>query len=231
MKGARVTQERIDLKGEKETLLMTLYLRALDSRAAAPILGDEYAEELMSRIDYNFDRLAPMRGNASTIAVRAKQLYAWTRQFLAEHPDAVVLHLACGLDSRVFRIDRPRSALWLDLDYPEVIRLRERLYPAGDGVVMIDASVTDESWWAQVPSDRPTLVLGRGVVDVSDRARRAQSARPGDRSSALWPGCLRRRQPMGRDGLEIPASLPSSGHRVRLLPTLRNSMRLLRYTF
>lgn len=38
------------------------YLRALDSRAAAPILGDEYADELVSRIDYNFDRLAPMGG-------------------------------------------------------------------------------------------------------------------------------------------------------------------------
>lgn len=48
-KGARVAWERIDLKGDEETLLMTLYLRALD-RAAAPILGDEYADELLSRL-------------------------------------------------------------------------------------------------------------------------------------------------------------------------------------
>jgi O-methyltransferase involved in polyketide biosynthesis len=49
-KGARVAWERIELKGDEETLPMTLYLRALDNRAAAPILGDEYADELLSRL-------------------------------------------------------------------------------------------------------------------------------------------------------------------------------------
>ncbi len=55
--GAKVTWERIDLKGDEETLLMTLYPRALDSRAAAPILGEEYADELLSRLlQYTFWR-------------------------------------------------------------------------------------------------------------------------------------------------------------------------------
>lgn len=156
--------ERVNLTGVKETLLMVLYLRALDSRAATPILGDEYADELLSRIDYDFGRFASLRGGVRNIAVRSKQFDVWVARFLAEHPVGVVLNLGCGLDSRVFRIDPPRTALWYDLDYPEVIRLRERLYPARDGVVTIGASVTDGSWWARVPTDRPALVLAEGLL-------------------------------------------------------------------
>lgn len=105
-----------------------------------------------------------MRGNAPTVAVRSKQLDDWAARFLAEYPDGVVLNLGCGLDSRAFRIDPPRTALWYDLDYPEVLRLRERLYPARDGVVTIGASATDGSWWARVPTDRPVLVLAEGLL-------------------------------------------------------------------
>jgi O-methyltransferase involved in polyketide biosynthesis len=44
-------------------------------------------------------------------------------------PDAVVLHLACGLDSRVLRIDPGPTVAWFDLDQEPVIDLRRRLYP------------------------------------------------------------------------------------------------------
>ena len=50
--------EKVHLTKEKETLLVTLlvtlYLRALDSRSKNPILHDKAAEDAVSRIDYNF---------------------------------------------------------------------------------------------------------------------------------------------------------------------------------
>ena len=85
---------------EKETLLATLYARAMESRSANPILRDEMAEDAVRRIDYDFDRL---KVDTLSIAMRAKQFDLWTAEFLAGHPDAIVLHLGCGLDSRVFR--------------------------------------------------------------------------------------------------------------------------------
>ncbi len=45
-------------------------------------------------------------------------------RYLADHPDATVLHLGCGMDSRVFRVDPPVSVQWYDVDYPDVIDLR-----------------------------------------------------------------------------------------------------------
>ena len=69
--------QRVDLAREKETLLMALYLRACDSRSRRPILGDQYAAGLVERIDYDFDRLARLRGNAPLIASRARM--SWLR--------------------------------------------------------------------------------------------------------------------------------------------------------
>ena len=156
--------EQVRLSQEKETLLMALYLRSLDNRRATPILGDRYAQDVVDRIDYDFGKLGNLKGNAPLIATRALQFDTWTKEFLADHPDGVVLHLACGLDSRPLRIPRPATAQWIDVDYPDVIELRERLYGEIEGVRTVGSSVTETAWWDQVPADRPALVLAEGLL-------------------------------------------------------------------
>src|ERR1700694_5706047 len=143
---------------------MTLYLHACDAAADAPVLGDTHAREVMDRIDYDFARLDRLRGNQPLIVSRAKAIDDRVAKFLAEHPDAVVVHLGCGLDSRVLRIDPGPGVAWIDLDQQPVIELRRRLYPDRDGVTLIGASVTDSDWSSQVPTGRPTLVVGEGLL-------------------------------------------------------------------
>jgi|SRR5664280_366319 hypothetical protein len=63
------------------------------------------------------------------IATRAATFDQLTNQYLAEAPDATVLHVGCGMDSRVFRVDPPASVQWFDVDYPDVIDLRRQLFP------------------------------------------------------------------------------------------------------
>ncbi|MGK5558782.1 class I SAM-dependent methyltransferase [Actinomadura kijaniata] len=60
------------------------------------------------------------------MALRARRLDDWCAAFLGRHPDAVVLHLGCGLDSRVFRLDPGPSVSWFDVDLPNVVDLRDR---------------------------------------------------------------------------------------------------------
>lgn len=83
---------------------MTLYLHARDNASAASILGDRFAGGVIARIDYDFAQLKRLAGNQPVIVSRAKLIDDQVRAFLAQAPDAVVLHLGCGLDSRVLRI-------------------------------------------------------------------------------------------------------------------------------
>jgi O-methyltransferase involved in polyketide biosynthesis len=159
-----MSSEKVHFTQEKETLLITLYARALHSQSPDPVLRDPWAERMINRIDYDFAKLKVRELNALSIAVRAKNFDLWTTQYLREHPEATVLHLGCGLDSRVFRVDPPASVRWFDVDYPDVIEIRQRLYPARVGYQLIGSSLADLSWLDRVPADQPAMILAEGVM-------------------------------------------------------------------
>jgi O-methyltransferase involved in polyketide biosynthesis len=149
------------------TNLVTLYLRACESRLEQPILGDQAAAEAVDRIDYDFKRMrrvAQPWSNQYLVALRAKKLDDWSAAFLHRHPNAVVLHLGCGMDTRAFRLDPPATVDWFDVDQPGVIELRRKLYDDRDGYHMIGSSVTDTEWLEQIPADRPALVVAEGLL-------------------------------------------------------------------
>jgi len=155
--------ETVHLSKEQETLLDVLYCRALDNRSKSPILHDETAEEIVHRLDYDFQKLRIQRDDILHAAIRAKQFDQWARDFLADHSDATVLHLACGLDSRIHRVAPSRNVRWVDLDYPEVIELRQRFYPPRDGYSMIGSSVTDPAFLDKVQTSGPVMIVAEGL--------------------------------------------------------------------
>ena len=164
-----------ELVGVQKTLSPVLRAKALDNRLPSPILGDELAERTMRQLDPDYDK-RPFGTSQLGLAavVRAKAHDDWARAFLAEHPDAVVLHLGCGLDARVFRLDPPPTVDWVDLDYPAIVELRRRFLPEREHCALIGSSVTDLTWLDRVPRGRPVLVIAEGLVPylTEDELRR-----------------------------------------------------------
>jgi O-methyltransferase involved in polyketide biosynthesis len=153
-------REKIVLTKEQETLLIPLFSKA----QANPILQDEKARQILASAQYDFAGLKVPEKTAVTLRIRAKQLDTYTLAFLAIHPNALVLHLGCGLDSRCLRVAHPQ-ARWYDLDMPDVIALRKKFYAETDRCQMIASSVTDLGWVEQVAAeDRPTLVIAEGLL-------------------------------------------------------------------
>ncbi|MBS9535242.1 class I SAM-dependent methyltransferase [Mycobacterium sp. M1] len=153
----------VDLHGAAQTMLTTLYLKALDADLDRPVLGDRYAKQAVERIEFDFAGLkAPVKW-APLVTVRTAQYDIWAGQFLAANPNAVVIHLGCGLDARVFRLDPGPDVSWYDVDQPPVIALREKIFPARPGYRLIATSATDPSWLDDIPTDRPVLLLAEGI--------------------------------------------------------------------
>jgi O-methyltransferase involved in polyketide biosynthesis len=155
---------RVDLSGAPQTMLATLYAKALDADADHPILHDTYAKAVVARIDYDWDRTGITARNAPSVVIRSAHFDKWARQFLAVHPEATVLHVGCGLDSRALRLRPGPGVEWYDVDYPEVIALRERFYPPGASYRLLPASVTELDWLSVISADRPVLLLGEGLT-------------------------------------------------------------------
>jgi O-methyltransferase involved in polyketide biosynthesis len=168
-----MSNNTIQFTKEKETMLMTLSGRAIQSQWKQPILRDPWAEEAMRHIDYDLSK--HLTGVASwrmwkdigptIIATRAATFDLLTNRYLADHPDATVLHVGCGMDSRVFRIDPPAGVQWFDVDYPDVIALRRQLFPERDAAYhLIGAQLDDLRWLDEVPRERPGLLIAEGVL-------------------------------------------------------------------
>ncbi len=177
-----MTTDKIQFTKEKETMLMTLSGRAAQSQWKNPILRDPWAEEAMRHIDYDASQsLTGVQSwrmwreiGCTIIASRAATFDQLTLAYLADHPDATVLHVGCGMDSRVFRVDPPANVQWFDVDFPDVIDLRRQLFPEPrmasqqrgnrEAYHLIGAPLEDLRWLDEVPRDRPGLFIAEGVL-------------------------------------------------------------------
>jgi O-methyltransferase involved in polyketide biosynthesis len=160
-----MAQVKVRLDKVMETSLVTLYGKAIDARMTPTILGDEMAVQAIEKIDYDFSQLKAMNQRvAPYAAARSKHFDDWTSEFLARHERATVVHLGAGLDPRVWRVNPGPGVSWYDVDYPEVIDVRGKLFPARSNYHMIASSVTSPDWLTQVPTEAPTLIIAEGLT-------------------------------------------------------------------
>ncbi|MBI2696748.1 class I SAM-dependent methyltransferase [Mycobacterium nebraskense] len=136
----------------------------LAADADKTLIDDGFAKELFSRIDYDWRKTGVTARNAPAGTARRAYFDHWARHFLALHDSAVVLHLGCGLDDLVFRLDPGPDVEWYDVDYREVIALVTQLYPARKHYHPVAASVTDPAWLTDIPGDRPVLLIAQGLT-------------------------------------------------------------------
>ncbi|MGC7101250.1 class I SAM-dependent methyltransferase [Amycolatopsis lurida] len=156
---------RIDhLTPIQKTLLITLKGRLLDSRSANPILRDPVVTDIAHRLDYDLDTVKLGMGVPDAIAIRTAILDRAVNAFIGAHPDAVVVELGCGLETRRFRLDPPPTVDWYDVDFPEVTALREELLPSQNNAHLVGASLLDPGWTDTIPADRPTILVGDGIL-------------------------------------------------------------------
>ena len=157
-------KQKIRLTQEKETLLVPLYSKAVESQGPHPIIVDPKAGEILERIEYDFEELRVPRQTLITLAMRAKRLDSYVRDYLDRSESPVVLHLGCGLDSRVLRVGFDKGG-WYDLDYPDVIELRRQFYNETSHYHMIPSSVTERAWLDQVVSGNgPACIVAEGLL-------------------------------------------------------------------
>ena len=153
--------ETITLSGVPETMLQTVYARAKESRGRGAI-RDLKAEEIIGRLDYDFSLADKDAAMHSGVIARTIVLDRLVGEYLAAHSGATVMNLACGLDTRCYRMQG--YAHWYNLDLPETIAVREALLPESGSISQLAMSAMDD-WGAAVegPSG-PALVIIEGLT-------------------------------------------------------------------
>ena len=194
------------LSGVAETLLLPLYNRAMESKRPDAMIKDEMAVELVTqmRLDFSSVRQIPMTELLKVMRIMlTREMDRYARDFLSRHPEAVVVHIGCGLDSRFERVDNGRVE-WFDLDLPEVIDLRRRFIgDEHERYHLLAGSVLEDAWLeaVKVYSQRPFLFLAETVfvyfieaqvkslvLTLRDRFPGAELVLDGWRPFEIWVG-------------------------------------------
>lgn len=153
--------EKIRLSGVPETMLQTVYARARESMGRGAIC-DKKAEEIIGRLDYDFSLAEKDTAMRSGVIARTIVLDRLVGAWLAEHPGAVVVNIACGLDTRCYRMRG--YAHWYNLDLPETIAVRQKLLPEHGEISQIAMSAMEDWGGAIREQDGPVLVIIEGLT-------------------------------------------------------------------
>ena len=128
---------KIEKNTVQETLILPLYSRKLCTELYPNLYQDETAVHLIDQIDYDFSeaeknsRSLMQRFGALEVAMRQNDLAFEVQEYLKTHPGAAVVNLGCGLDNTGRACDNGRCKIY-NLDFPDVIALRQQLLPAGE---------------------------------------------------------------------------------------------------
>jgi len=164
-----------NLNGVSETLFMTLYVRAHETQNPDGMIKDGRAVEMVNRLDRDFSRLRMQRHDEIAVIMRMRKFDNHVRDFLVRNPDAIVVHIGCGLDTRFERVVARNSRVeWFDLDMPDVMELRRKLISNDSKHYhTLATSVFETKWFDEVDTykPRPFMFIAEGVLPYFEEAQ------------------------------------------------------------
>ena len=201
---------KIEKNTVQETLILPLYSRKLCTELYPNLYRDETAVHLIDQIDYDFSeaeknsRSLMQRFGALEVAMRQNDLAFEVRAYLKTHPCAAVVNLGCGLDNTGRACDNGRCKIY-NLDFPDVIALRQQLLPAGKRERNIPCDLKDPAWFDRIDA------TGGAVFFASVRHQRKPARLRQHAGQAGRPLCGERPRPAlhaGQSGACQPLPLP-----------------------
>ena len=142
-----------------KTLYIPLYGKSFVSKKGI-ILHDPKAEEIWAAEGFPLKGKSRSKWLAYYMGMRSAVFDRWVAEKMEESPDAVVLHLGCGMDSRVLRVGKTQH--WFDVDFPEVIDQRRCYYAENETYKMIASDIREGDWLAEI-SGRTAIVVMEGI--------------------------------------------------------------------
>ena len=110
-------KEKVNVTGVPETMVQTLYARAKETKKQNAKIKDEIAVELVEKLDYDFSKADKDSAMTYGVIARTIVLDRMVRQYLEKHENTVVVNIACGLDTRCYRM-KGKYLRWYNVDLP-----------------------------------------------------------------------------------------------------------------
>ena len=121
-------KEKVNVTGVPETMVQTLYARAKETRKKNAKINDEIAVELVKNLDYDFSKADKDKTMNYGVIARTIVLDRMVEQYLEKNANTIVINIACGLDTRCYRM-KGKYLHWYNIDLPETMKIRRQFLP------------------------------------------------------------------------------------------------------
>ena len=149
----------------QETLAFPLYGRSIANKKYPELFHDTESAKIMARMDYDFSNSNMGSIPSIVYGIRHEILVSAAKNYLREYPDAIIVNLGCGLDTSFAFIDNGKCR-YVNLDLPDVIELREKLFDLSPREMNLAHSALDMAWMEKIgagQSDHVFIISG-GVL-------------------------------------------------------------------
>jgi O-methyltransferase involved in polyketide biosynthesis len=155
----------MNLSEVSQTAILALTCRVVESEKKNPVFNDPMAVLSLERLLFlsseeekkRFLHWKKMYSGINAHDEKARALTAASFDriaslFITNNPGCTVINLACGFDTRFWRIEH-KECKYIELDLPEVIALKKELLKDLLDYELIGCSVLDTSWIDMVTSN------------------------------------------------------------------------------
>ena len=152
----------------QETLIIPLFGRLVCSERFPQLFSDPEAKRICDSLDYDFtEKRKKMESPAGLfgaleVAQRQYDLRSEVEYYLKGHPMAAAVNLGCGLDDTFSRADNGFCRGY-NLDFPDVIAVRNELLPAGERETNLACDLNDFSWMEAIDPSNGAVFFAAGV--------------------------------------------------------------------
>jgi O-methyltransferase involved in polyketide biosynthesis len=250
----------MNLSKVSQTAILTLVCRVVEAEKSNPLFSDPMAVLCLQRLmsissEEEKNRFTKWKRMYAGIQARDQRARALTvknfddiaNRFISDHPGCTVVNLACGFDTRFWRIEN-RKCRYIELDLPAIIDLKGELLKDHLGYELIACSILDPTWIDQVTSHGSSdfLLLAEGLFmylpkedatrllrEVSRRFSRSQlvlDMAPEKYTKGLWKWLLAlEARVWGLDvsiafGIDNPRDIESYGSGFKFIGDAKGSM-------
>ena len=153
----------LELGDVEETALIPVAIKASESMRKNARVVDKTAVEITQHLGLDFGKFDRFMSHEGVIA-RTIMLDKMVLDFIKAHENAAIVNLGAGFDDRFSRVDDGK-VLWFDVDLPDSIAARRKVFREKKRVKMIGASVLEEAWCAEVKEadGRDMLFIAEGL--------------------------------------------------------------------
>lgn len=132
-----------------DTASWVAWYRALESARPDKLFDDPWAAALAGeRGQAIADSMRGLRDTTGVIAVRTALIDHLVTETIARDRIDTVINLACGFDTRPFRLDLPAQLRWFDIDGPAIVERKRALLaaaPARCSWQLLTADLADDT--------------------------------------------------------------------------------------